>query len=306
MRVTQGMLSNQVLYDIENNYQQLSQLQNEASTGNKINQPSDDPIGVQFVMQYDSETAYYQQYQQNASQANSALNYAQSAMSEAQTVVSQARDLAVEASSGTETPTDLKALGTEVGQLYNQLVTVGNTQYNNQYIFNGQSVDTAPYSDADAASTTTASGNVVYDLGDGVSLPVNTSGNDFFGQAITTNPPTDSDQSDNAFYLLSQLQTALNNGDSQQASDLLNGFDSRLDKMSDAQADVGARSDRAQMMENRMSDLSQNVTTLLANTQGADMAQVLTQLSSAMAVQQASLEVGAQALVPTLVDFLKS
>lgn len=296
MRVTQGMLSNQVLFDIENNYQRLSEYQNEASTGKKINKPSDDPIGVQFVMQYDSENAYYQQYQQNAAQANATLNYTESAMNEAQTVMKRARDLAVEASTGTESATDMKALSSEVGQLYDQLVTVGNTQYNNQYVFNGQAIDTAPYSDADAASVTTQSGNVLYDLGNGVTLPVNTPGNTFFGNANV---------SDNAFQLLDQLKQALNNGDTQQAGKLLNGFDSRLNAMSDVQADVGARMNRAQMMQNRMSDLSQNVTKLLANTQGADMAKVLTKLSSAMAVQQASLKVGAQALVPTLVDFLK-
>lgn len=145
MRVTQGMLSSQILSDIQNNYQQLSTLENESATGHKINTPSDDPIGVQQVMQLANETSFDSQYGQNATNAQAQLNFISSTMTEAQNVLSNARDLALEGANSTETPSDMQAIAAEVGQLYNQMVTIGNTQYNGQYIFNGQDTGTPPY-----------------------------------------------------------------------------------------------------------------------------------------------------------------
>lgn len=309
VRVTQGMLSSQVLSDIEGNYQRLSQLQNESATGKKINSPSDDPIGVQFVMQDNNQLAYDTQYQQNATNAQSQLSYTSSAMTEAQNVLSRARDLAVKGASSTETKSDMQATAAEVGQLYNQMVTIGNSQYNGQYIFNGQNTAQPPYptqaenltpdkmkGTLDPAAVTTQNGQNLFSVGSGVTIPVGVSGNDFFGSASSQT---------NAFGLLGQLYTALNAGDSSKVGGLISQFDSSLNQMNQSQANVGALTDRAQLMQNRMSDLSQNVTKQLSNTQDADMAAVLTQLNSAMAVQQASVQVGAQALPETLLNFLK-
>ncbi|GEO26653.1 flagellar hook-associated protein 3 [Alicyclobacillus acidoterrestris] len=320
MRVTQGMLSSQILSDIQNNYQQLSTLQNESATGHKINAPSDDPIGVQQVIQLTNETSFDSQYEQNATNAQAQLNFVSSTMTEAQNLLSNARDLALQGANSTETPSDMQAIAAEVGQLYNQMVTIGNTQYNGQYIFNGQDTDTPPYppqaanltpdqatGDLDPSTKVTNSGKVYVSLGNGVTLPVSASGSDFFQAAPSDSSSSgaSSGSSQNAFSLLSQLYTALNNGDTTQVGNLVSGIDSVLDNMNQQQANVGSLINRAEMMQTRMSNLSDSVTKQLSNVQDADMATVLTQLNSAMAVQEASLEVGAQALPQTLVNFLK-
>lgn len=215
----------------------------------------------------------------------------------------------------------MQAIAAQVGQLYNQLVTIGNSQYNGQYIFNGQDTDTPPYppqaanvtpdqatGELDPSTKTTNSGKVYVNLGNGVTIPVSASGNDFFKAApsgSSSSSGASSDSSQNAFSLLSQLYTALNNGDTSQVGSLVSSIDSVLDNMNQQQANVGSLIDRAQMMQTRMSNLSTSVTQQLSNVQDADMATVLTQLNSAMTVEQASVEVGAQALPMSLVNFLK-
>jgi len=309
MRITQGMLSSQVLYDIENNLQQLSRLETEASTGKRINQPSDDPIGVQNVMTYQMEMNFDKEYQQNATNAQSQLNFVSSVMTEAQNIMSRARDLAVEGANSTETSSDMQALASEVGQLYDQMVTIGNSQYNGLYIFNGANTGAAPYplqaanlspgqvsGSLDPAQVATNSGQVLMDLGNGVTIPITVSGNQFFGNPASSN---------NAFQVLSELYSALNSGDHTQVDNLLNSIDSVIDNMNQVQAGVGALVNRAQMMQTRMTDLANSVTQQLSNVDDADMAKVLTNLNSISAVEQASLEVGAQALPMSLVNFLK-
>ncbi|GMA51302.1 flagellar hook-associated protein FlgL [Alicyclobacillus contaminans] len=296
MRITQGMLNQQMLYDLENGMTRISQLENQVSTGKRINSPADDPIGATFVMRYNSDIAYYQQYQSNVTAAQGWLNYTDTTMSQAQQVVMRARDLAVQGASDTMSASDRQSLTAEVDQLYQQLVTIGNSQYNGQYIFNGQQTNVAPYSMTAAESDTTDTGSILYDVGDGIQLNVNTPGNDFFGA-----PGAD----DNAFSLLKQLSDALNDNNGQAVSDLLDKFDSRLNQMQAAEASVGARVNRTQFQQTRLSDLLNNYNTLLAGVDDTDMAQAITNLTTAQSVQQAALQVGARIITPTLVDFLK-
>ncbi|MCL6633998.1 MAG: flagellar hook-associated protein FlgL [Alicyclobacillus herbarius] len=313
MRITQGMLNQQMLFDLENNTQRLSQLQNQVATGKRINTPADDPVGVTFVMRYNSDIAYYQQYQSNATAAQGFLNYTDTVMNQAVQVMQRARDLAVQGASDTLAPSDREALASEVDQLYQQMVTIGNSQYNGQYIFNGQETNVAPYPTTGAENASTDTGAILYDLGDGIQMNVNTPGSQFFGDPVTSGGSggaggaggSESAGSDNAFALLQNLSTALKNNDGQAISQMLSQFDSRLDQMSAAQANVGARLDRIQFEQNRLSDLVNNFQTLLAGVQDADMAQTITDLTTAQSVQQASLAVGARIITPTLVDFLK-
>jgi len=296
MRITQGMLNSQMINDIQNNYQQLSQLQNEIATGHQINTPADSPVGVGMVMQYNSQLASYQQYQANATSAQGWLQNASSVMNEAQQIMQQARTLAVQGANDTETQSDRQDIATQVQELYQELVTTGNSQYNGQYIFNGQDVTNAPYTNADAASVNPNTGGVLYDVGTGSPLQVNTSGQDFFGSSA---------DADNAFSILQNLQNALNNNDQSGIEQAITQIDSRSSAMEAAQTDVATRQDRIQFATSRLSDLTNNVTTLLSNVQDANLAQVITNYESAQNVQTASLEVGAQVLVPTLADFLK-
>jgi flagellar hook-associated protein 3 FlgL len=156
---------------------------------------------------------------------------------------------------------------------------------------------------------TTDNGAILYDIGDEAPLAVNVTGTQFFGDADPTvlSTPADvaSDASDNAFSLLQQLKIALVSGTSTDVDNLLSKFDSRIGKMLEARAEVGAKTNRAKMTSSRLDDLIQNTQALLSNTEDADMTKLIVDLKSAEDVHQASLQVGARIITPTLLDFLK-
>ncbi|CAB3395135.1 flagellar hook-associated protein FlgL [Kyrpidia spormannii] len=296
MRVTQGMLTQQFLLDLQNNYRKLSRLQDEAASGKRINRPADDPVGVGFAMRYKAQVAYYGQYQQNADMAKGWLDYTDTVMNQAGDVIKRARDLAVQGASDTVPPDARQALASEVDQLLQQMVTIGNSQYNGKYIFNGQATTTPPYDSANPENSATNNGQVLYDIGDGVHLDVNVPGSRFFGAPS---------EADNVFAVLKQLRDGLTNNNTAQIEDALGKIDSRYSKMLEVRADVGARSNRVDLAQNRLADMVQNLQSLLSKTEDADMGKLAVDLKTAENVHMASLAVGARVLVPSLVDFLK-
>jgi flagellar hook-associated protein 3 FlgL len=295
-RVTQSMMSNQLLRNLNMNMRRMGQLQEQLNTGRKLNRPSDDPVGITYSMRYRSELSANQQYERNLDEANSWLDFTDSMLGQANDVFQRVRELAVQGANDTNTQESLNAIKAEIEQLYEQMVQIGNSQYNGKYIFNGQLTDVPPYTAANAAAETTDPVSMQFEISTGVRINVSITGNQVFGD------PTDDD---NTFKVMQDLITALGNGDTHEVSNLIGKLDSRIDKFLEVRADVGARSNRLEHAENRLKDLNINLESLQSKTEDADLAEVITRFLMAENVYRSSLSAGSKLIQPSLVDFLR-
>ncbi|KRE44478.1 flagellar hook-associated protein FlgL [Paenibacillus sp. Soil522] len=316
-RVTQSMMNTQMLRNITNNLGRMNNMQNQLSTGMRINKPSDDPVGITFALRYRSELDSNDQYIDNVSSAISMLEYTDTTIGQAGDVMQRAKELLVQGSNGTLEQTNLDAIKTEISQLYNQMVGIGNTQFNGKYIFNGENTVEQPYptmtleESADPLATppmlkayhvTSDTGTVKYELSSGMSMAINITGNEVFGEPISSEGDTGSD---NIFQLLRRAYDTLSTGDKEGVSDLIGQVDTRMNTMLTKRAEVGAKMNRVELIQNRLNDIDINLQTVKSKTEDADMAKVITNMKNEENVYQASLSVGAQIIRPSLVDFLR-
>lgn len=295
-RVTQGMMNTQMLRNLNNNMTRMDNLQNQLSTGRRINKPSDDPVGISFSMRYRSELSSNEQYQSNVDAGLSWLSFSDTTMNQAGSVMQRARELAVAASNGTNPQAALDTMKKEVDQLYEQIVDIGNSQFNGKYVFNGQLTDVKPYTLANAKIESTDNSLIEFEVGAAVRIPVNVLGSKIFGN------PTDPD---NVFKAIQDFSTALAAGDFTAINDSVDILDSRMTKMLDVRADIGAKTNRIELVEARLKDISLNVESLQSKTEDADMSIVITNLKTDENVYQASLAAGSKLIQPSLMDFLR-
>lgn len=296
LRVTSNMMSNQVLRNLNKNLNNMADLQNQQSTGRKLNKPSDDPVGVTYALRYRSELSANEQYTRNVDAALGWLDTTDSVMSQAEDVMTRLKELAVRASTGTNPQTALDSIEAEFQELKKQLADLGNTQVNGKYVFNGQTYDIKPYDSADPAAAETDMGAVEYTVGQGVTFQINTSGSDFFGEKGAA---------DNAFNILDKLSVAMQNSNFTAIADEVKNIDARMNKMVSVHAETGARTNRVELMENRLSNENYNLTVLQSKTEDADIAETMIQVNIASNIYQASLSAGAKIITPTLVDFIR-
>jgi flagellar hook-associated protein 3 FlgL len=266
-RITQGMMSNQLIRNLNQNMSRLDNLQNQLSTGRKINKPSDDPVGISYSMRYRSELSANDQYQKNVDTAVSWLNNTDTTLTQVGDVLQRVRELSVQAANGTNPDMALNAIKEEVIQLHTQLKDIGNTDFNGKYIFNGEMTDVPPYELA--TITDTDYGVSQFEIGVGVKMGINVTGNQVFGDASAA---------DNAFKVLGDIITALDNGDSTQISSLIAGIDSRIDTVLRERSNVGAKTNRLELAGERLRDININLQSLQSKTEDADMAEVITNL----------------------------
>ena len=284
IRVTQSMMNNQLLRNVSNNMNKMNVLQNQLSTGRKINAPSDDPVGMTFAMRYRNELSSNNQYIRNVDSAVSLLEYTDTALGQAGDVVQRVRELMVQGASS-QPQTAYDAIKLEIGELYNQLVEVGNSQFNGKYMFNGEQTTTAPYPKltiddvtADVLKpydTLTDRGQIKYELSPSMILAVNITGSEVFGEPVTEDTQ---ESSDNLFHVLKQAYDALGEGDSKKVSKALGKLDSRINTMLEKRSEVGARMNRVELIQGRLSDIDLNLNELQSKTEDADMAYVITNL----------------------------
>ncbi|MBH5320619.1 flagellar hook-associated protein FlgL [Paenibacillus sp. GSMTC-2017] len=320
-RVTQSMMNTQLLRNISNNMGRMNNLQNQLSTGMKINKPSDDPVGITFALRYRSELDANDQYTENVSSAMSMLEYTDTSIGQAGEIMQRFRELMVKGANGTYEQTSMDAIKVEVSQLYNQMVEIGNSQFNGKQVFNGELTGDKPYPTMGVEGTpnpganppllkafqvASDNGSIKYELSAGMKLGINITGNEVFGDALSpTATQAEIDASTNVFALLQRAHDMLAAGDQKGISSLIGQVDTRMNTMLTKRAEVGAKVNRVDIVQNRLEDIGINLQTVQAKTEDANMSEVITNMKTEENVYQASLSVGAQLIRPSLVDFLR-
>jgi len=308
MRVTSNMLNSQLLLNLNRNGNRMTDLQTQLSSGRKINKPSDDPVGITYSMRYRAELASNEQYQDNVDGALSWLEFSDQMIGQVGSIIQRLKELTVQASNSTNPQSALNSIKTEVEQLKEQLIDIGNSKLNGKYIFNGQTYDKKPYDfpkDANNLSDTTLagdlltdSGDIKYIVGESIQLSINISGNDIFGS------PDEKDD-DHLFTMIDRLTSALRASDFPVISAQLDLLDSRLDKVMTARAEIGAKINRVELMDKRLEDLGLNLTDMQSKTEDADYEKLILQSKIQESIYNASLSAGAKIISNSLVDFLR-
>jgi flagellar hook-associated protein 3 FlgL len=296
VRITQNMMSRNVLSDLENVTDKLNRTQQKLSSGKELTQPSDDPFGTSRALQLRADLAQNQQYQKNVSEANSWQSVTDTALSNVSDDLLRVRDLVVQAANDTTGASARSDIAAEITQLIDSIKTAGNTQYAGRYVFAGSATTTQPYQ---VGASDAYSGNAEVlkrEIGPGVQIDLNQTGIGVLGDTSTG--------------LLASLRGIVtdlqnNNGAALQNNDL-SALDTAVDAISNARAIVGASQNRLSTANTRLQDLEQTTTQLLSNTEDADMAKTMVDFSTQTAVYQSALRAGAQIIQPSLMDFLSS
>jgi flagellar hook-associated protein 3 FlgL len=85
----------------------------------------------------------------------------------------------------------------------------------------------------------------------------------------------------------------------------LEHMDQMLNAVVSTRSELGARTNRAEMVENRLSEQEVIAIEMVSKNEDVDLEEVFIQLTIQQSIHQASLAVGAKIIQPTLMDFLR-
>jgi flagellar hook-associated protein 3 FlgL len=189
MRIATAQYYETTAANYQRNFNNAIATSAEASSLQRINTASDDPIGAGRLLSLGQQSADLEQYSTNISSTKSALSLQETTLSSIGTALQRAKELGLAANNGIATDLDRKAYAAELGQIQSQVLGLMNSKdADGNYLFSGSKTDTAPYSQ-NSDGTYSYNGNqtsINLGVGDGMTVATNTTGWDAFQQTINT------------------------------------------------------------------------------------------------------------------------
>jgi len=309
MRVTQSMLSNNMMRNLSTSYSKMGKLQEQLTSKKKINSPSDDPVVAMKGIGYRTDLGKIEQYSRNLGEVTNWLDNSDTALDQVGNIIHRVHELVIDGANDTKTDDDRLKIKSEIDELRKQLQSISNTKVGDKFLFNGTNTLTPVFKEdffSDGTFTGTlpapavpnpypSSGRneeVNIEISDGVIMKANTSAVDMFVELDT---------------MMGTISTELEAIPSSGAniSALLKDVSDNLGKVLEKRAELGARQNRADMMGNRLGLQEVSTKKIMSENEDVDYEKAITDLITEETVHRAALSVGARIIQPSLLDFLR-
>jgi flagellar hook-associated protein 3 FlgL len=144
MRIATSTIYAQQTAAIDDQTALYANLGQELSSGKQLTEPSDDPSEIAQDLQLHVTIDTTTQQSTDVQSAVNELTQTDSALSSLTSVMQSAQTLATQGASDTLTASQRSSLADQVDQLLQQAISIGNTQYDGQYVFAGTSTSSDP------------------------------------------------------------------------------------------------------------------------------------------------------------------
>ncbi|MGN6505010.1 MAG: flagellar hook-associated protein FlgL [Tepidisphaeraceae bacterium] len=185
-RVSNQLRANVALSAMEDTQAQLTNIQNQLSTGRQLNEPSDNPGDASVAMQLRRTLEKGNAYAANLSSAQSNLGNVDSTLGDISDLLNQAQSLA-SANVGDDVTQDARnGAAIQVDSIYNQMLDLGNKSFNGSYLFAGDKLDQAPFQEfAGGVQFVGSAQTLSNDVADGSQSSFQVNGAQVFGALST-------------------------------------------------------------------------------------------------------------------------
>lgn len=324
MRITNASMVRSHLYDTQNNLTNMSKINQQISTGKVINTVSDDPHKAIKIMNINNEIKYTEKYNSNIDETVGWMNTTDGALESTGNLLNEIKETILKVGNGTYSQNEMKSLNADINEKIKQLADTLNSTYGGKYLFGGSSVDDAPitvienpdgtvkleFSKDRNGQTIPNTDDLKADISSGINIDYNISVGEILnikdGNGNTVNLL---DEINN----LSTLMNDIANGDEQTAAKaketLLNDTKGKIDTLFDhvvnERTSLGVRVSTAEKIKELNDEDILNIQDVLSKTQDTDVVEKFIELKSAEMIYQASIQVGAKLIQPTILDYIR-
>jgi len=283
-------MQNNMMNNLFKSQAAMNKYLNQVQTGEKIERPSDDPVIAMKGMSYRTALREIEQYQRNADGIRSWMDNADDALDKGTQVMQRLEELAVQASTGTNSEDEHTAIKAEVEELEKQLIEVANTRVNGKYIFNGTDTNEKPVNkDGSLNIGTGRNQDVNIEISEDIQFTVNVKPDDVFPEEIFQN--------------IEAFKSALDgDGDIDESLDKIQSSSKGL---VEGRAKLGARMNRLELIADRLEQQGITAEDTMKKNVGVDFEEAITNLLSQEVAHRAALSAGAKIIQPSLIDFLR-
>lgn len=292
MRITESNMIDHMRQNMQASADNYQTSLDELSSGKKLQNPSDDPVGSSRALVIRSMIDDMDHYKRNGQAATSFLQFADGQLNSVTQLIDQARQIAVaSANGGTEQDETNATYVDQVKSIVRQITQLANSDIDGRKIFSGAQTRTEPYSQDDPFHAYRGDdGPITASIAPNVNIRINYSGESTFKPI---------------FNALEGLKKDLENGDYTSISTKdIGAIDDGLQAVSLTRASIGTKINEVTDTMTRIQSSQLHMQDQLSSIEDTDLATTYTQLQLAQNVYQASLASTSKGLQHSLIDYL--
>ncbi|MFP4547630.1 MAG: flagellin [Fidelibacterota bacterium] len=293
MRITEGMISRNLLTNINSSREKMAVYQNQTATGKKLEKVSDDPVDYTKVESFRNAISNNSQYLEGINLAKGWIDVSMTGLDQINEGLMTAKEIAIRAADISNNGDNWETFRDQINDIIEDTVSLSNSTFMGKAVFAGTKSKTDKafiYND----NSITYTGNdkkINRKIADNYYVDINTTGQEL----IETE----------AFDNLINFKNALDNGDTDaitKAIDLLDDSSAEIGKRSAA---IGSAKIQIVNTENRLNTANVNLKSYLSNLEDADMAEAITNYKNEETAYQAALHSTSNAINLNILNFLR-
>ena len=305
MRITGTILMNQALDAMRLTLGRLAKSQARIASGRQVLSPADDPAGQGSVTRLAARQSRIDQWERQGERTRAYIETNDRLLARLTEIVGRVQTLAVTGADGTQGATERAALATEVNDLLEEVSEIANSLDDGRYVFGGRETLTPPLvltrnaqNQITAASWNPRGVDATRDIeiAEGVTVQANLGGTTVLGTAAAT-----------SFLpgVLITLRDRLAANDGEGVRGTMTNLDGAAGRLNTVVAETGARQRQVERALQDLDDDRVATAAALSAIVDTDVARAATELSQQEIAYQASLQVAAKAIQPSLMDFIR-
>jgi flagellar hook-associated protein 3 FlgL len=285
VRITESMRISAAIEATRVSGESLFNASTVASSGLRVQKPSDDPTAWAAAARDDGQIATLSAQKTAVGSASSDLSIADSALASANDLMGSASTLAVQMANGSMSASDRAAASKTVDAIRQQLFGIANTKGQDGYLFGGTASGAAPFDPTTGAFNGNGSSKTI-DIGNGHVIGVSASG----ANAFTAAGGRD------VFADLAALSTALATNNTTGISTAIAQLEQDRSQIDGARTDIGSTIDRLNSAGDVLTRVIDLVQGSKASSVEADAAKAISDLQAAQTAYQRAVDVSKQIL----------
>ncbi len=297
MKTTQATVYRSLLSQLGKNQSSLLDLRMSASTGKRINKPSDDPAAIRPVLNARSQVQKSDRYLRTMGSASDRLDILDSHLDQIGNLMIRAQETTIAAGNAARNDDDLSSLSDTIGFIKDELYALANSKVDGKYIFAGYAENTEPFpTTTDPIVYQGDTSHTELEIAPGERIQTNLTGDQLF-QGVGVGGI-------DLFKVLDDIQIALDNGDSQTALDSLADLQSGTEQVSRQRSQMGNIGARVESAQEHMESIRIDMQEVLSRYEDADIIDVITALTQQEQAFEAALNVTAKVSELSILNYL--
>lgn len=291
MRVANKSLYDSVKFELGSITEALSKANQVVSTAKRINNLSDDPVGLNQILNIKSFVSNIDQLGRNIDMGKTWITVGESALNNVQDLLTEAKALCVQMANDTVSGSERRAAAETAQNMLEELISLANTEVNGRYVFAGSDTDNMPF---DSSGNYSGDNNpFTLKIGKNATIQVGSDGEAVFKAS-----------GNDLFQTFSDLVAALQGNDLGGIQTAMGNLDSNAQHVATKISDLGSKMRRLEMKESIFQDSKLANTQRLSKLEDADIADAIMDLQAKQTAYQAALASSSKILKMSLVDFL--